>query len=37
MCYLKNDNPLRKNTIKRAKYKIYLSISEREYFRPSGQ
>ena len=33
MCYLKNDNPLRKNTIKRAIFQRCLRKSEREYFR----
>lgn len=33
MCYLKNDNPLRKNTIKRAIFQRCLRKSEREYLR----
>ena len=33
MCYLKNDNPLRKNTNKRAIFQRCLRKSEREYFR----
>lgn len=33
MCYLKNDNPLRKNTIKRAIFQRCLRKSEHEYFR----
>ena len=33
MCYLKNDNPLRKNTNKRAIFQRCLRKSEREYLR----
>lgn len=35
MCYLKNDNPLRKNTNKRAIFQRCLRKSEREYLRVS--